>query len=76
MSLPFKALSPQGLHGGRLASHPRSFQLKENGQVASPGSSAAGQFPLVLILQSPGTKRCAEHDNICRQRLKGSLQVT
>ena len=56
MSLPFKALPPQGLHAGRLASDPRSFQLKEQSSSQSPGSSAAGRLPLTLIFQSPGTR--------------------
>ena len=45
MSLPFKPLPPQGLHAGRLASDPRSFQLKENRQVAKVlGAQLQGNF--------------------------------
>lgn len=45
MSLLFKPLPPQGLHAGRLASDPRSFQLKENRQVAKVlGAQLQGNF--------------------------------
>ena len=55
-----------------------SQELPIEGEQSSSQSqsSAAGQFPLALIFQSPGTRGWAERDNICRQRLKGSLQVT
>lgn len=45
MSLPFKALPPQGLHAGRLASDPRSFQLKEQSSSQKVlGAQLQGDF--------------------------------
>ena len=45
MSLLFKALPPQGLHAGRLASDPRSFQLKEQSSSQKVlGAQLQGNF--------------------------------
>lgn len=74
---PFQSPLSPGAPRRKAGLSPQELPTEgERSSSQSPWSSAAGQFPLALIFQSPGTKGCAEHDNICRQRLKGSLQVT